>query len=142
MIMTIDLVFRFFFIEILLTKSSFPDNERPPKRNRGKPRKRKKNSKGFSFSRRFSRIERREHNIKRDEDRAMLEKRDNIMNKARWFESQISNNEQQLETIIRGRKPESLPFFDQIKVADINVILDHLNYKLSYCTKLLVSLQT
>ena len=39
--------------------------------------------------------------------------------------------------LIQDRALEKLPFIDQMKLADINISLDILNYRLSYCTKYL-----
>ena len=59
------------------------------------------------------------------------------MNKCRWFQSMIKEKDGEKQKMIRGRSLEKLPFLDQMKLADINISLNELNYKLSYCTKYL-----
>ena len=83
----------------------------------------------------MTRAGRRKLNVKKHETCAGIEKNDNVMNKVRRYESLINRMETERNQIIGGRNKEKMPFFDQIKVADITVELDELNYKLSYCAK-------
>ena len=85
----------------------------------------------------MTQVDRRNHNDSRDINISFWIETDNIMNKCRWFESIIKEKEEVKEKMIRGRSLEKLPFLDQMKLADLNISLDDLNYKLSYCTKYL-----
>ena len=110
---------------------------RSGKRNCGKPQKwkKKKSSNGFSKRRVMTWVECRNHNIHRDREISCQVKTENVLNKCRWFQSIIKEQDDEKEKVIRGRPLEKLPFLDQMKFVDLNISLDELNYKLSYCTK-------
>ena len=59
------------------------------------------------------------------------------MNKCRLYQKKIKEKDEESLQLIRGRSLEKLPFLDQMKLADINISLETLNYKLSYCMKYL-----
>ena len=85
----------------------------------------------------MTRVERRNHKIDRDNASSLHVKKENIMNKCRLYQKVIKEKDEESLKLIRGRSLEKLPFLDQMKLADINILLDTLNYKLSYCTKYL-----
>ena len=57
------------------------------------------------------------------------------MKKCRLYQNMIQEKDDEIRRVICGRSVEKLPFMDQMKLADINLSLDILHYKLSYCTK-------
>ena len=83
----------------------------------------------------MSHVERRNHNLVRDKSLYYVAKKENIMKKCRLYQSLIKEKDDEIRRVIRGRALEKLPFMDQMKLADMNLSLDILHYKLSYCTK-------
>ena len=85
----------------------------------------------------MARVEQRNHNIDRDNAVSRQAKKENVMNKCCLYQKMIKEKDHETLKLICGRSLEKIPFFDQMKLADINITLDIMNYKLSYCTKYL-----
>ena len=81
----------------------------------------------------MTQVERRNYNIHRDIGISCQVKTENVINKCRLYQSMIKEKDDETQKLAL----EKLPFFDQMKLADINITLNILNYKLSYCTKYL-----
>ena len=71
----------------------------------------------------------------RDQSLYYAVKKENIMKKCRLYQDLIKDKDDEVRRVINGRSVEKLPFMDQLKLADVNLSLDVLHYKLSYCVK-------
>ena len=83
----------------------------------------------------MSRVERRNFNVLRDQSLYYAVKKENIKKKCRLYQDLIKDKDDEVLRVINGRSVEKLPFMDQLKLADVNLSLDVLHYKLSYCVK-------